>query len=179
VGGGNFTHGAGGHIWGPSTHEPIDEETAYAVRFAPDRLVLAVNSERRVQFLDVLNEAAVSYPLPVSRPESVVFLPGSANSVVVAGKYLFVLNTAHSNRRRRIKTGFRAVKGVAASSDGQFLVAVGTPGEVEVINVANGQCAVRYDVEFGGVNAVSVAPDGLTFAVGTEKGLVLFDVDSW
>ena len=40
-----------------------------------------------------------------------------------------------------------------------------------------GSLRVRYDFGLGGVNAVAVAPDGLTFAAAGDDGLAVFDLE--
>jgi hypothetical protein len=51
----------------------------------------------------------------------------------------------------------------------------GKPDGVEVYDPETGRLRVRYDFGLGGVHAVAVAPDGLTFAVAGDDGLGVFD----
>lgn len=181
LGGGNYTVGAGGHWWGPGGDGPLADERAFAVRFAPDRSMLAVTGYRRVGFYSdpKADRPEVSYTLPVFRPETIAFIPGTTDAVAVAGRYLFILNTARVGRRRRIKTGFRAVTGVAVFPNGRTVLVSGKPGAVEVFDLVEGIQRAAYDFGLGGVHAVALAPDGLTFAVAGEKGLVVCDVEDW
>jgi hypothetical protein len=180
-GGGNYTNGAGGHWWGPRRDGPLADDAAFALAFARDRPVLAVTGDGQVGFYlgPEAASAEVSYRLPISRPEAVAFLPGTADAVVAAGSYLYVVNAARAGRRRRIKTGFRVLTSVAAFPDGRAVVAGGKPGAVEVFDPIGGVRRAEYDFGLGGVYGVAVAPDGLTFAVAGEKGLVVCDADAW
>lgn len=77
-----------------------------------------------------------------------------------------------------MKTGSRVVTELAAFPSGRAVAAGGKPGRVEVIDSATGERRAAYDFGLGGVHAVAVAPNGLTFAVAGEDGLAVCDADT-
>ncbi|WP_439631789.1 WD40 repeat domain-containing protein [Gemmata sp.] len=180
LGGGNITAGAGGHWWNPGGDGPLSDTTAFSLAFAPDRPLLAVAGDGRVGFSSVAGgPAEVSHALAASRPEAVAFLPGSAGAVVAAGSYLYLVDAAKPGKPRKIKTASRVLTCAAAFPGGRSVVAGGKPGGVEVFDAATGTVRAAYDFELGGVFGVAVAPDGLTFAVAGERGLVVCDAEGW
>jgi WD40 repeat protein len=181
LGGGNITAGAGGRWWatGESDEGDLRDLTAFVLAFAPDRDLLAVAGDGRISFHEGPRAAAsVSYPLPVSRPEAVAFVPGTTEAVVAAGSYLYFAETKREDRPRRHKTGSRVVTSLAVFPSGRGLLAGGKPGLVEAFDARSGTVRVAYDLEIGGVHALAIAPDGLTFAAAGERGLVLCDTEA-
>ena len=119
----------------------------------------------------------MSYPLPSQWAAAVAFVPGGPLSVVGVNTALFFVDAAARRKPRKVKTGFRTVTAVAATPDGRAVIVGGRPAGVEVYDPDAGALRVRYDFGLGGVNAAAVAPDGLTFAVGGDDGLAVFDLD--
>lgn len=182
LGGGNITAGAGGHWWAvgdPKTGGPLADGRSFALRFAPDGTALAVAGEGRVGFYPAADATrpAVEYPLAAARPEAVAFVPGTPTAVVAAASYLHVADATRPGRPRRVKTGSRVVTGLAAFPSGRAVLAGGKPGVVEVFDPVTGEKRAAYDFGLGGVHAVAVAPDGLTFAVAGEDGPAVCDAD--
>jgi WD40 repeat protein len=194
-GGGNIPNGGGGdwrdtrtwQLGSPDVAEadellPAD---AYAVQFAPVGLVLAVTVRRAVRFYpSVLNpEEYVEFPVQCDWAPAVTFLPGGETAVVAAGAHVYSFSfrslTEGARKPVKLKTGMRTVTALAASPDGRSLLVGGKPGRVEVYDVTGSAPTLRsaYDFELGGVLGLAVSPDGLTFAVAGEKGLLLCDVD--
>lgn len=181
LGGGNITAGAGGRWWatGESDDGELHDATAFALAFAPDSDLLAVAGDGRVSLHEGPRAAAsVSYPLPVSRPEAIAFVPGTTEAVVGAGSYLYFADAKRETRPRRHKTGSRLVTSLAVFPSGRWLLAGGRPGLVEALDARTGAVRVAYDLEIGAVLALAIAPDGLTFAAGGERGLVLCDAEA-
>jgi hypothetical protein len=71
----------------------------------------------------------------------------------------------------------RTVIDIAASPDGRTLLAAGRPGRVECYEMATLSLRKTFDFDIGGVNAIACAPDGFTFAVGGDKGLLVCDAE--
>ncbi|MBA4188336.1 MAG: hypothetical protein C0467_10055 [Planctomycetaceae bacterium] len=180
LGGANITAGAGGHWWGPSADGPLADTTAFSLGFATNSALLAVAGDGLVGFYTSPGATAnVAYPLAASRPESLTLVPNTTEVVVAAGTYLYLADGAKSSKLRKLKTGSRQLTCVAAFPDGRSIVAGGKPGLVEVFDLAVGKVQASYDFELGGVHAVAVSPDGLTFAVAGALGLVVCDAADW
>ena len=104
-------------------------------------------------------------------------MPGAPTAVVGVNSALYFVNATAKQKPRKVKTGFRTVMAIAAPPDGRAVIVGGRPAGVEVYDPETGGLAVRYDFGLGGVNAVAVAPDGLTFAVAGDDGLAVYDWD--
>ena len=182
MGGGNTPNGGGGHWFRPtdaSAHGPLAERRAYALQFAPDGHRLAVTGDRVVAFYagPEESEPVVSYPLPSQWAAAVAFVSGTPTAVVGVNSALFFVDATTKRKMRKAKTGFRTVTAVAPTPDGRAVVVGGRMAGVEVYDADSGALRVRYDFGLGGVNAVAVAPDGLTFAAAGDDGLALFDFE--
>jgi WD40 repeat protein len=182
LGTGNHPNGAGGHWFrtdDASAHGPLAAGRAYALRFAPDGHRLAVTGEARVEFYAGPREQTptLAYPLRTDWAAAVGFVPGSPLAVVGVSSALYFVDATEERKPRKVKTGFRTVTAVAAPPDGRAVIVGGRPAGVEVYHPDTGALVVRYDFGLGGVNAVAVAPDGLTFAVAGDDGLAVFDWD--
>lgn len=181
MGGGNIPNGGGGHWFRPTDadHGPLADARAYALRFAPDGHRLAVTGDAAVGFYAGPEEPepVVSYPLPSQWAAAVAFVPGTPTAVVGVNSALFFLDATTRRKPRRVKTGFRTVTAVAPTPDGRVVIVGGRPAGVEVYDADAGTLRVRYDFGLGGVNAVAVAPDGLTFAAAGDDGLAVFDFE--
>jgi hypothetical protein len=182
MGGGNIPNGGGGHWFRTAdiaTHGPLAISRAYALRFAPDGERLAVTGDRVVEFYasPEQSEPVVAYRLQSQWAAAVAFLPGSPLAVVGVNSALHFVDSTTRTTPRRVKTGFRTVTAVDAAADGRAVFVGGKPGGVEVYDPDTGLLRVRYDFGLGGVHAVAVAPDGLTFAVAGDDGLGVFDRD--
>jgi WD40 repeat protein len=181
-GGGNIPNGAGGHWWqlsGAAAHAPVPNDRIFALRFAPNGTALGVTTENKacVYRTHDATEPAVSVPLPSAWAETVAFLPGSEVMVVGANSFLFFIDVTGAGKPRKVKTRFRSVTGLAASPDGRTVLAGGKPGAVEVYDAETGSLRTAYDFDLGGVYDIAAAPDGLTFAVAGDRGLVVCDAD--
>lgn len=182
MGGGNIPNGGGGHWFhahAQFAHGPLATESAYALRFAPDGERLAVTGDRVVEFYASPEhpEPVVAYPLQSQWAAAVAYLPGSSQAVVGVNSALYFVDATTRTKPRRVKTGFRTITAVDAAADGRAVFVGGKPGGVEVYDPEGGTLRVRYDFGLGGVHAVAVAPDGVTFAVAGDDGLALFDRD--
>jgi WD40 repeat protein len=183
LGGGNFPNGGGGCVWALGTRS---EETAlpadtYAVRFAPADDILAVTATRQVRFYerDVATERFV-YPLQTDWAPAVTFLPSDGRAVVAAGSYVHLVDPTGARKPVKVKSESRAVTALAPTPDGRGLLVGGKPGRVEVFDVGGPTPTRRagFDFDVGGVYGLAVSPDGLTFAVAADKGLLVCDVET-
>ncbi len=68
------------------------------------------------------------------------------------------------------------VRAVAFTPDGGTVLGGGAGGQVAVWDAATGSERARFDWGTGPVNALAVAPDGLTAAAAGDAGLVVFDL---
>ena len=53
----------------------------------------------------------------------------------------------------------------------------GTHGRIERYDVGSGVKMAAFEIGFSKIHALAAAPDGLTFAVAGEEGLVACDAD--
>jgi WD40 repeat protein len=152
--------------------------TAYALAFAPAGGRLGVTERNQVAFLTSPGaKAGVQYPLPGEWAAAVAFVPGADLAVVGSNSFLFFVNPVRQEKPQKVKTGVRIVSALAVSPGGGTLLAGGRPGAVEVYDVASRTRVRVYDFPIGGVHAVAFAPDGQTFAVAGDDGLVVADVE--
>jgi WD40 repeat protein len=180
----NIPNGGGGHLWplGPKgTDISLTETDAYAVRFSPAEDLLAVTASRRVRFYgaDGVTER-FTYPVQCEWAPAVTFLPADGRCVIAAGSYVHLVDPSGNRKPVKVKSESRVVTGLAPLPDGRGLLVGGKPGRVEVFDLT-GPAPVRrtlFDFDIGGVHGLAASPDGLTFAVAGDKGLVVCDVDA-
>ncbi len=181
LGGGNIPNGGGGHWFrtSPYGHGPLANARVFALRFAPAGEQLVVTGRSAAEFYTGPREPTptVVYPFSCQWAAAVAFVPGSPLAVIGANSALLFVNATKQEKPRRVKTGFRVITAVSASVDGRAVFVGGKPEGVEVYDAQSGLLRVRYDFGLGGVHAVAVSPDGLTFAVAGDDGLALFDWD--
>jgi WD40 repeat protein len=175
----NIPAGGGGCVWTLGrTGDGIPlPDRAYAVRFAPDG-TLAVTTGFHVRFYepDAVTER-FACPVQCEWAPVVTFLPADGRAAIAAGSFVHLIDPRDERRAVKVKTGSRVVTGLAATPDGGSLLVGGKV--VEVFDVT-GPVPVRqaaFDFNLGVVHGLAVAPDGLTFAVAAEKGLMVADVD--
>jgi WD40 repeat protein len=130
-----------------------------------------------IRFFDApIADGGPKYPTASEWSAAVAFVPGSDVAVVASNSYLYFVNSARQEKSRKVKTGLRVVTGVVASPDGRTVLAGGKPGSVEVYDVASLTRTTAFDFGIGGVHGIAIAPDGLTFAVAGDNGLLVCDV---
>jgi WD40 repeat protein len=183
-GGGNIPNGGGGHLWplGPKGKDaPLPDPDAYSVRFSPAEDLLAVTAKSRVRFYDADGVTErFTYPVQCEWAPAVTFLPADGRAAIAAGSYVHLVDTSGNRKPMKFKSGSRAVTALAPLPDGRGLLVGGKPGRVEVFDLG-GPTPIRrtaFDFAVGGVHGLAVAPDGLTFAVAGDKGLLVCDVES-
>jgi WD40 repeat protein len=180
----NIPNGGGGCFWtlgsrGDGTAVP--DPDAYAVRFAPGEATLAVTASRRVRFYeaDGVSER-FTYPVQCEWAPAVAFLPSDGRCVIAAGSYVHLVHPTGARKPVKVKSESRAVTAVAPTPDGRGLLVGGKPGRVEVFDLTGPAPARRtaFDFDVGGVHGLAVSPDGLTFAVAGDKGLLVCDIEA-
>jgi hypothetical protein len=95
--------------------------------------------------------------------------------VIGANSYLLFADTDVPGKPERVKTGIRALTALAVSPDGRTLLAGGRPGTVERYDVMSHTRRAAFEFGAGVVHGLAFAPDGCTFAVAGDKGLLVCD----
>ena len=93
---------------------------------------------------------------------------------------IYLVDPTGNRKPVKVKSGSRAVTALAPTPDGRTLLVGGKPGRVEVFDLSGPAPARRaaFDFDVGGVYGLAVAPDGLTFAVAGDKGLLVCDMET-
>ena len=157
------------------------ETGGYAVRFHPTESRLAITSHRRVRTYSDLAapDESFTYPVQCEWAPAVTFLPSDGRCVIAAGSYVHLVDPSGNRKPVKVKSESRVVTGLAPLPDGRGLLVGGKPGRVEVFDLT-GPAPVRrtaFDFDLGGVHGLAASPDGLTFAVAGDKGLLVCDVE--
>jgi len=139
--------------------------------------------------LAVTGDAVVEFYASPNEPEPIVTIRSSRSGrpqshscpvhLQPVGVYtaLYFVDASARPKPRTVKTGLRRIAAEDISTDRRAVFVGGKPDGVEVYYSETGALRVRYDFGLGDVQAIAVAPDGLTFAVAGDKGLAVFDLD--
>jgi WD40 repeat protein len=110
--------------------------------------------------------------------EKYLFAPDSSVLVRFGRSQLILVCPLTAPRSyREIRGHKRHVKCGAFSPAGTCLATGGLDGTVIFWELGSWHQLAHYDWQVGPVHALAFAPDGMTAAVGGEKGIVIFDVD--
>ena len=126
---------------------------------------------------DTGRELATTRP-PGQTPGPLTVSPGGEHLVLNAGGSLFIWRIDDGFAPpRKLTFGRKHCTGVGFLPDGRLLAA-GNDGTVRILDPDTGATAATYTFAAGKVRSLAVAPDGLTAAVGTDRGtVILFDLD--
>ena len=180
MGGGNVYDGGDCRWWQRSKPSVNGELTSrlrgYAVGSAASDTRFAVTAYSQLLVFDHPSQPAVAtYPFTASWAMTVTFLPSGTAVVGMSSFLLFTDRLTKTGRLKPLKTDVRTIRTLAVSPDGRTLLVGGSPGRVEVYDIATRERRTAYDFDVGVVQSLAFAPDGLTFAVGAEKGLLVVD----
>jgi WD40 repeat protein len=189
TGSANMLDGGGAHWWRLSDRPDQGDfseihsrptargPTAYGVCFGPAGRTVALNLDRVVVVRNLADESdRLSFPLTSSWAAGMTFLHPGNHLVAAAGSFLYLFGLDPADKPERIKTGLRVITGLAASPDGRTLFVVGAPPTIEIYDVPTRQRRAAFDFDVGRVHAVAAAPDGCTFAVAGDRGVVVGDL---
>ncbi len=179
-GGGGIPNGASAHWWdrtSPDRQGELPQNQVYSLAFAPVGHALAIARRKTVDLLDSPDEAPrTSFELPSDWAEGIAYLPNSKTVVVGINSFLCFLDTDSKQIAKRVKTGIPRITCLCVSNDGSRLAIGGrAPEGVEIYSLPDRQLLRRYDFQLGGVNGISFSPDGLTLAIGGERGIIICD----
>jgi WD40 repeat protein len=176
---GNFD-GSVARFWSTNnpTHETrLTDGKVYSVAFAPTGTTIALAREGNVGLFDRPNGNELwSYKIQCSWAAAIAFVPGAHTVVIAASSYLHFVDVKGVAKPRKVKTGFRTITSIAISPDGSRVLVGGWPKTLELYDVPTGALQTTLDFEVETVYAVAFSPDGCTFAVGSDKGLMICDV---
>jgi WD40 repeat protein len=179
LGAGGSLNGAGAHWWvnrPPFDHADVPIDRGYAAAFAPAGTTLAVTRQRAVALLDgPQGPERFSYPLSSDWAAAVAFVSSGRTLVIAANSFLLFADTDVPRKPRRVKTAIRMLTALAVSPDGRTLLAGGRPGTVEWYDVESRTRRSAFEFGIGAVHGLAFSPDGCTFAVAGDKGLLLCD----
>jgi WD40 repeat protein len=177
---GGMSDGGGGYWWRrrpPLAEGAFADPSVNALAFSrtSSQIALATSWEVVIRAApEPDGRELLHFRLEAEWAAAVLLLPSAA--VAAASSFLYVRRAAEA-RVRRIKTALRTITALAAAPDGRTLLVAGKPGLVQLYDAETYQLRASYDFEAGGIHAAAYAPDGCTFALGADKGLVLCDVD--
>ena len=151
-------------------------EDSYALAFAPTGCRLAVTRNKAVAFLDdPTRPKSLEYPLTSDWSAAVAFVPGADLAVVGTNSFLDFMNPCGRRSQRASRPACAPFwRSPYRRMAGRSLLAA-SRGLIEVYDVASRTRTTAYDFGIGGIYALAFAPDGLTFAAGGDKGLVVCD----
>jgi WD40 repeat protein len=180
-GGGGSLIGAGAHGWltrPPFDHADVAVARAFACAFAPTGTVLAVTREKAVTLLEApWGAERFSYPLQCDWAAALAFVPARPTLVIAANSFLHFADTSSPRKPQRVKTDIRTLTALTVSPDGRTLLAGGRPGTVACYDVESRARRSAFEFGIGAVHGIAFSPDGSTFAVAGDNGLLVCDGD--
>jgi WD40 repeat protein len=181
---GGHLDGGGACFWGirpkRGAQPWLPHPDSFTVRYSLTGSV-AFAVERRIWLYDPsAGTDPVAYPLQCDWAPAVVFLPADGRAAIAAGSYVHLVDPTGNRKPVKVKSESRTVTALAPTPDGKSLLVGGKPGRVEVFDLSNAKPIrlTTFDFDVGGVHGLAVAPDGLTFAVAADKGLLICDVEA-
>lgn len=187
---GGMLNGGGAFWWRrqpPFKEGPFAETTANALGFDRASPAVALAAGWQVIVLDQAGPAGrelYRFPLQAEWAAAVLLVPGPpallgpvAPLAIAAASSFLSIWRPELKKAQRVRTGLRSVAALALAHDGRTFLAAGKPGLVEVYDAETFQLRASYDFDVGAIHAAAYAPDGCTFALGAERGLVLCDLD--
>ncbi len=181
LGAGGHVNGGGGHWWrrnAPFAEADFADSKIYSVGFAPSGSTLALTMERSASAMDgPAGPERLRFKLQSDWAAAIAFIPPDDTLVVASSSKLQFVATTAKSKPKRIKTSLRSVTSLAVSQDGRLLIVGGKPAGVEVYDLRTMALDRTFDFGIGGVHGVAIAPDGLTFAVAGDQGLVVADME--
>lgn len=185
LGSGGMLAGGGGRWWRlgpPFDADDFHDRSIYAINFAPTGAALATTGLRSVNLFHDPTRPNYRYGIAADWAAAAALVPNRSPNdstlIAAAGQTVYVADLARESKFRKLKSGIPRIKSLAVSPDARTLVVGGrwSGGNVEVYGLPDVTLRAKYDFALGDVDAVAVAPDGLTYAVGGEKGLILCDL---
>jgi WD40 repeat protein len=185
-GAGGLSDGGGGYWWRrqppfqgqPPFQSAFADTSINALAFSPSTSEIALATSWNIVVLEhPEKEGGLDrFRLEAEWASAVLLLPSAApTAIAAASSFLYIGKRGH--KVRRIKTALRTITALATSHDGRAILAAGRPGLVEVYDTEAFELRASYNFDVGAIHAAAYSPDGCTFALGADRGLVLCDLD--
>lgn len=168
-----------GRWWAPDTTEQKPNwSRPFCAAFSQTADMLAVTGFWQVTVQDrPADPPRLTFRIENTWSHAVAFVPNSSILLVGAGRNLYPGDVNTDTKLKRLITGVTYIRSIAVSPDGRSVFVGGRPGRLERYSLPKLELLSAFDFELGHVDAVAVAPDGLTVALGCEKGLIVIDAE--
>jgi len=159
-----------------------DEFTVSLFAYSPDGKLLACDGgEEDKPMVKVLNAKTLAPIRTIfpkgSQTRQLLYSP-DGDILAIAQTKSVVCMSADSDVPRAALSHPKQVNAVAFTPNGRRILSTCTDQLLRIWDTATGQLLTSYGWVIGQIAAVAVSPDGLTAAVGGQKGQVaLFDLD--
>lgn len=159
-----------------------DEFTASLFAFSPDGKLLAcdggVEGRPTVKVLNAKTLSLIRTIFPKgSQTRQLLYSPDGGTLAIAHAKAVLCV-PADSDALRVSLAHPKQVNAVAFTPDGQRLLSTCTDQLLRIWDIESGQLVTSFNWNIGQITAVAVSPDGLTAAVGGQKGqVVVVDLD--
>jgi WD40 repeat protein len=176
--------------WGGSRSEHRNQRfPAGAMAYSPDGKIIAtayaVDTGKRFDSHILLwdrktgrSRGELVADFKFAHPTAIAYSPDGAVIAGIYGPVLGVVDVTSGKKVAALKPGKKHFKGLAFTPDGKRLIAVNTDAAVRVYDTATWKETAGYEWQIGKLTAVTVAPDGLRAACGSDRGrVVVWDLD--
>lgn len=179
LGSGNNPDGGGGGVYRMKSRKPLAPlpMDTYTFAFSPVGRRCAIGNLSTVSFHSSPTARGLpTYPLQCEWASAISFAGDAA--IIGAKSVLHIVNCRKQAKPVRLKTKHQTVTAIGVPHHLRTMIVGGRPGGVDVYELATHSLLRTYDFGIGGVHALAISTDGLTFAVAGDKGLIRCDLEN-